>query len=290
MSGLRLILLVGSPAYVHQIIQSSGVRVIVHNKTLKPSNEKGVDVSIGEEASIIVNRVFDSQLEYPYNDCKSNLANLDDFDSEFYKEIIKSNTTYTQLSCFQACIQSKMISNCKCYSPYFLKLNGTKSCATINDSLCGMKTIKDMTYDVIPKCSPLCPLQCDSIKYSLSKSNSFFPNPKYAFEIQNYFNQNSKYFKERASKPLDSIKLSYQELNNSIVAVNVYYDELTYTRVSQSPKMSFEDLLSNVGGTLGLFIGISFLSFAEIFEILFQVIFILFEKNEKSSSIAPLQK
>jgi len=46
--------------------------------------------------------------------------------------------------------------------------------------------------------------------------------------------------------------------------------------ISNKPKTELFTIISNIGGTLGLFLGISFLSFIEIFEILFQVIYILF--------------
>ena len=36
------------------------------------------------------------------------------------------------------------------------------------------------------------------------------------------------------------------------------------------------DLISNIGGNLGLFIGISFLSFAELIELLVEIIYIIF--------------
>jgi len=42
--------------------------------------------------------------------------------------------------------------------------------------------------------------------------------------------------------------------------------------------MQFIDLISNIGGSLGLFVGISFISFLELFEILVEIIFIYSEK------------
>ena len=47
--------------------------------------------------------------------------------------------------------------------------------------------------------------------------------------------------------------------------MHIYFDSQGYKYVSESPKMEFIDLISNIGGNLGLFIGISFLSFAGIF-------------------------
>ncbi len=48
--------------------------------------------------------------------------------------------------------------------------------------------------------------------------------------------------------------------------------------------MNVLDLISNIGSNLSLFIGISFISFAEIIEILGEIIIILFEKKKKKQS------
>jgi hypothetical protein len=39
------------------------------------------------------------------------------------------------------------------------------------------------------------------------------------------------------------------------------------------------NFISNIGGILGLFLGLSFLSFIEIFEILFEILSIIFFKK-----------
>jgi hypothetical protein len=43
--------------------------------------------------------------------------------------------------------------------------------------------------------------------------------------------------------------------------------------------MRFVDFLSNFGGLLGLFVGMSFLSFGELIQILIEFLFIVFEKK-----------
>ena len=40
-------------------------------------------------------------------------------------------------------------------------------------------------------------------------------------------------------------------------------------------------LIANIGGLLGLFIGVSFLSFGEIIEIIIEIFFIIFEKKKE---------
>ena len=48
----------------------------------------------------------------------------------------------------------------------------------------------------------------------------------------------------------------------------MYYNDLKYTKITELQKTKIVDLIANAGGILGLFIGISFLSFIEILEFL----------------------
>jgi hypothetical protein len=73
--------------------------------------------------------------------------------------------------------------------------------------------------------------------------------------------------------------LSYEDVKERLLILNVYYSKLSYIKISESPKTSINDLLSNLGGTLGLYVGISFLSFIEIVEIVMEIIFISFNLN-----------
>ena len=53
-------------------------------------------------------------------------------------------------------------------------------------------------------------------------------------------------------------EISYRSLKNTILEVTVYYEDLSYTMISQTAKTNLIDLISNCGGLLGLFIGTSF--------------------------------
>ena len=73
--------------------------------------------------------------------------------------------------------------------------------------------------------------------------------------------------------------LTYDQLKERSIYLNIFYSNLNYLQISESPKTSLNDLMSNVGGTLGLYIGISFLSLIEIVEIVCEIIFSLFNLN-----------
>ena len=80
-------------------------------------------------------------------------------------------------------------------------------------------------------------------------------------------NNNSDYY----SKPFDSLELA----RGSLVKIFVYFDQIKYTRVNEAPAVTFVDLIANIGGELGLFIGISLLSLVELIELSLDLIRIL---------------
>ena len=97
------------------------------------------------------------------------------------------------------------------------------------------------SHKMINECSKYCPLECDFEQYE-------------AFL--------SFHMSENMSK-------------NETLKFKIYFKDLTYILISQEPKIELFDLISGIGGLLGLFLGVSFLSFIEIFEIIFEVIYLL---------------
>ena len=58
---------------------------------------------------------------------------------------------------------------------------------------------------------------------------------------------------------------------NDTLKLKAYYKDLNYLLISQEIKMEITDLVANIGGLFGLFLGASFLSFIEIFLLLFEI-------------------
>ena len=90
-----------------------------------------------------------------------------------------------------------------------------------------------------------------------------------------FFNKIKNYFKN--SWPV----LTLEDIRKNYYYLNIYYSDLKYTNISEKPMSSIFDIVSNIGGILGLFIGISFLSFAELLELLMEILFILFKSPNK---------
>ena len=278
-SGLKLILFLGNFSESHRVNERSGVHVYVHHKDIKLKFDEGIDVSSGEATNIVINKLINTKLGHPYNKCFSNLTNINSFDSEFYRAIIQSNKTYTQKECFDVCLQNEFLESCNCSFPFFINFKNKPNCESISDFLCISQVYPSLYKYVNTKCLQHCPENCETIDYRITASHSQFPNPNYANSYLKNYSTLQPYFQPE-SELNSRIEIDNDLLKKSLALINIFYEDLKYTKVSQIAKMNFEDLLSNVGGTLGLFIGISFLSIIEVFDLLLQVMFILVGKRD----------
>lgn len=49
------------------------------------------------------------------------------------------------------------------------------------------------------------------------------------------------------------LPISYDDLKKNVLAVDIYYDKLEYTKISEVPNMRLIELVSNIGGCLSNF-------------------------------------
>ncbi len=80
-----------------------------------------------------------------------------------------------------------------------------------------------------------------------------------------------------------SFHLTETASKHDTLKFKVYFKELKYTLMSQQPQMELSNLISNTGGILGLFLGISFLSFIELVELAIIIMYSVFDKSEIST-------
>ena len=72
------------------------------------------------------------------------------------------------------------------------------------------------------------------------------------------------------------------EKNDNISSFSIGYDELKYTLYSEIPKTEPFGFISEIGGTLGLFIGCSFITLFEIGELLLEIFIILCRRKNQN--------
>jgi hypothetical protein len=123
-----------------------------------------------------------------------------------------------------------------------------------NDSRCMFdsytKFCKNLNY--LKKCD--CPIECDKTFYQLVSSMSDYPTRQMSKYLLNNILLRSK-FQNRSYT-----SISYDEVRESVARVSIFYNEMKQTVLSEEIKTSLSGLVSNIGGTLGLFLGISFIN------------------------------
>ena len=61
--------------------------------------------------------------------------------------------------------------------------------------------------------------------------------------------------------------MTEEKLKSHLLSLNLYYDSLVYTEISESPQYTASDLISSIGGSLGVCLGASILSLLELLEL-----------------------
>ena len=89
-------------------------------------------------------------------------------------------------------------------------------------------------------------------------------------------------YSQELSKLLSKFSNDSELVN--LVKFNVYYDTLSYTVLTESINMDIVALLSSIGGSLGLLLGLSLLSFIEVLEVVVETMFIYYKNENKIES------
>ena len=276
-NGLLLQIFVGKSDNINSLLRASGIRLMINNQSLRNRYSDGINIPTGLSTEVKLSRMFFEKLPNPYSDCQD----LTGYDSVLYKAIMDMNLTYRQDDCFDLCLQKTNIEKCGCCNLYYQCLFNKELCLNATQVKCVYETYKIfINSNVNELCSSMCPLECESTKIDISTSSSTFPTRSF-YE----FYKNNKYFKEL----FPNENITYNDLRENILEVNIYYDSFIYTKTEESSVCTIIDLISNMGGTLGLLIGISLLSLVEILEIIIEMILTIFENYRSGKSKIDIQ-
>lgn len=150
-------------------------------------------------------------------------------------------------------------------------------CLSFSDVNCdGWNFANFYSQDVKSICGDECPLECNKAVYSITTSFVEYPSKSYARILR----QNKKI---QAFFDGNLTAMTDEALKKSLLQLNVYYAELSYEVYSESQKTSLVDLVSGIGGTLGLFLGMSFLSFVEFIDLIVQICLVLIKSQSKTN-------
>ena len=259
-SGLSLFLYLPAGENPKSYAYDEGFKMFIHNSTEKPYFAGGIGLGLSKSHDIIIEREFVNNYPYPYSSCLS----LEAFDSTYFRFIKNLNGVYRQQDCLELCYQQQIAQKCNCYSLYYINMFDVAPCLTNDEIDCANEQYEAFKWsDNKKECFELCPKECSSINYGVFASSTNYPSDSFYDSMKETFNFN---FERNAS------------IRERLLVVNIFYSELAYTVISESPKYTIIDLFSKLGGFLGLFAGLSMLSVVEIVELVIELVLILFKK------------
>jgi hypothetical protein len=239
----------------------------------------GFPVNLGVANSITLSRSSYSKMISPYSSCTvlhDNTLTVPLADRSMFDFTVQTNYTYSQQLCIYVCRQKWTVQECGYNNRNFpftisnVPLSELGSFATpadtCSDSINTNRTIGEY-------CTLRCPLECakslieiDSTETNLNKK--FFLSSKNVMSF------------DFASDLPNGTSLN-EFIISKLAVVEIKYGSLSYMKISEEPKMEWEELLGELSGHLHLFLGLSILSFVEILELF---AFMLFGRRKSMST------
>ena len=292
------------------ISASEGVRVVIHPPDTEPFPfTEGYDVPPGFSASLGIKPRKNVRIGPPHGKCADHNP-FTPYAEEHYRSI----------SCQKMCLQSHIIEKCNCTDLSLPKVpnkevkscrnldsfpdscifNATEQC--LNELLklservhCARKAREMVTSNNILveqcACHPPCEEVLYDVSYSLSKwpatgyegdaaymdvfyivnfTDRFRDTPKHAI-VQEYFN--------------DSMR---EKRMKDFARLNVYIADSNVIKTAESPDYNTNQLVSDIGGQLGLWVGISIITLTEVMELLCNIVSFFFSTklNHRKKQLA----
>ncbi|GBL92598.1 Acid-sensing ion channel 4 [Araneus ventricosus] len=134
------------------------------------------------------------------------------------------------------------------------------------------------------ECNRFCKPACSDIRYDLTVSRSEWPNSQHQYYILKRWPKLKEKFGPGAEESNNSDQ--NEDLNpthlkfikSNFLRVHVFIQEMNYLSVKDVPAYSTSQLFADLGGCLGLYIGVSLLTILEVFELFKSIFFIIRRK------------
>ena len=218
----------------------NGVKVIVHDHNVYPRiNEHSLSIEPGTEAYIAVRKRKENNLKPPYSkiDCVKR-RNSGLVHPSSLKEL-----SYTYEVCMGDCVFENILKSCSCDL-----YETTPSCTLADYYFC---VRPNMTH--LSKCDYLYP--CKPTLYETRLTTLSLPTPMVL----------------AANRQENGTYTTTEDIVKNMINLKVYYPSLKVKKVNQIASYTFDELISHIGGQLGLFLGASLLTMCEFLDYLCRI-------------------
>ena len=236
-----------------------GLHLILHEPFNTPRiNEQSIAIQPGVEAYVSIEKHIVKSLSKPYSDVNCLLEN----ESKNFKYKTGARfAKYTYENCMFDCMLYYTVEPCNCT----LTIQRNGSC-TMEDAYFCMADLSDSYYS---KCN--CPRPCEETTYSYQLTTLQLPTPQLTAQLR-----------------AQNFTFSTQEaIRQNLIVLSIFYPSLHYFATEQVEAFTFDELISNLGGQLGLFLGASLMTMMELLEGLTLIGCAWYRRKMKQQTILP---
>ncbi|XP_078379993.1 epithelial sodium channel subunit alpha-like [Oculina patagonica] len=270
--GLKLKLFIEQSQYIAELSHTAGARVVIHDQGQMPfPDNEGHDVLPSRSTSIAIRKTVVERVD-PFGN--GSCISEDDFkDKNIYAK--KFNTSYSRQACLNSCLANKQILECGCAEAQFPA--DAEICDITNSSTA--KCLDSLLRDLLSgelNCEANCPTPCSEVLFRTSLSMGEWPSFGYEEILEQRVQDREVYTSEG--------DFGYY-LSENFLQVRIFFEQLNFERVVESVSYQRVNLVADIGGQLGLWIGISVLTCCELFELILLIIRSVFTKMFSSNVI-----
>ncbi|XP_070576037.1 uncharacterized protein [Ptychodera flava] len=259
-SGLILTLFMEQPEYLSLYGRDVGARVTItpHDIISHPATE-GFTIMPGTRTSIAVSEERIVRLGGLYGNCHKEEDGQNSLYGPFYR--------YDVQSCKNLCLHSTIVDKCDCSQT--INMDSVSPCSVLNKTQDLCQQLVTYLYRA-GAISCGCEKTCEDINYQLVPALSIWPSKVYLKHLLRALHSTNE--KTRDINDLESASLNLANLA-------IYFDELTYQEIREEPAYPIQNLFSDIGGSLGLYIGLSIITVFEFFEFVLETLRVCFRKD-----------
>ncbi|EFO27882.2 amiloride-sensitive sodium channel [Loa loa] len=264
--GLRVLLYADTSEYL-PTSESVGFRITIHDKWVMPFPDAfGYNAPTGFLSAFGVRMKKFNRLVPPHGQClKESKSNLD---------TIYPGFNYSTEGCHRTCTQKEVSRICGCANPAYPIPNTAKPCK-VSDRI-ARECIKNATLHSSRLISEgnladcVCHQPCSEVNYEVTYSAARWP---------------SGTTKVMECDAVDDLCMERYRRNAAMI--QVFYEELNYETLTETPAYTLTSALADLGGLTGLWIGASVVSLMEILALIVYTIQAYVRKRKRQPSVYP---
>ena len=274
--GLRLLLNVNQGDYM-LTSDTAGVRVSVHSPRSDPFPESlAYNAKVGSRTSLSLTHVETDRMTPPHGQCGAPA----DIDHSYYY-----TGAFTTEGCLFSCLQDKIVANCSCASYAFPAPPGVAYCGA-DKKKCAEQAERLHSREIeLAGCG--CVLPCHESSYKATIHQAVFPSDVIA-----------KHTFPKHCPPHTPGCHTGESAKKDAVQLEIYFERLNFYQFTEEETITLHELVSDLGGQIGLWIGVSVCTFVEFFSLLVTCCLFLcgchrgtsIERKQTDAQVEPIQQ